>query len=207
MRELLLKIMAVLAKISTLRKRLLSVLVDPCLYYCCTAHQALAALRSLCTQRAVQEQFDRCAWAYTMLYVNLYEPQLLYSSCMFRYVFLVHTVYVRTYVHTCTYVYTCIVYGDEVHSSKWLVCGEPLNYVHCISHTCIRTYMYVHDTCTCTCMYIHTHTHLWADHCLHKCIKATLWRVNAGGYFQLVQYLLQKCVHADTYCTYSALDN
>ena len=47
--ELLLKIMAVLAKVGTLRE-LPSVLVDPCLYYCCTAHQALAALRSLCTE-------------------------------------------------------------------------------------------------------------------------------------------------------------
>ena len=42
--------MAVLAKVGTLHERLPSVLVDPCLYYCCTAHQALAALRSLCTE-------------------------------------------------------------------------------------------------------------------------------------------------------------
>ena len=41
------KIMAVLAKVSTLHE-LPSVIVDPCLYYCCTRHQALAALRSLC---------------------------------------------------------------------------------------------------------------------------------------------------------------
>ena len=50
MRKLLLKIMAVLAKVGTLHEHLPSVLVHPCLYYCCTTHQALAALRSLCTE-------------------------------------------------------------------------------------------------------------------------------------------------------------
>ena len=49
-RKLLLKIMAVLEKVGTLREQLPSVLVHPCLYYCCTTHQALAALRSLCTE-------------------------------------------------------------------------------------------------------------------------------------------------------------
>ena len=59
-RELLLKIMAVLAKVSTLREQLPSVLVDPCLYYCCTAHQALAALRSLCTEGCVRTARSTC---------------------------------------------------------------------------------------------------------------------------------------------------
>ena len=59
-RELLLKIMAVLAKVSTLRERLPSVLVDPCLYYCCTAHQALAALRSLCTEGCARTARSMC---------------------------------------------------------------------------------------------------------------------------------------------------
>ena len=59
-RELLLKIMAVLAKVSTLRERLPSVLVDPCLYYCCTAHQALAALRSLCTEGCARTVRSTC---------------------------------------------------------------------------------------------------------------------------------------------------
>ena len=54
MHELLLKIMAVLAKVGTLHKQLPSVLVDPCLYYCCTVHQALAALRSLRTEGCVR---------------------------------------------------------------------------------------------------------------------------------------------------------
>ena len=69
-------------------EQLPSVLVDLSLYYCCTAHQALAALLSLCVQRAVQEPFDRRALAYAMLYVNLYGPQLLYSARNFGHVFL-----------------------------------------------------------------------------------------------------------------------
>ena len=59
-RELLLKIMAVLAKVGMLRERLPSVLVDPCLYYCCTAHQALAALRSLCTEGCARTVRSMC---------------------------------------------------------------------------------------------------------------------------------------------------
>ena len=98
-RELLLKIMAVLAKVGTLHEHLPSVLVDPCLYYCCTAHQAFI----LCVQRAVQEPFDRRAWVYTMLYVNLYGPQLLYSARKFGQVFLTPTVHVRTYTVHNTY--------------------------------------------------------------------------------------------------------
>ena len=52
--------MAVLAKVSTLRERLPSVLVDLCLYYCCTAHQALAALRSLCTEGCARTVRSMC---------------------------------------------------------------------------------------------------------------------------------------------------
>ena len=59
-RELLLKIMAVLAKVGMLRKQLPSVLVDPCLYNCCTMHQALAVLRSLCTEGCVRT--TRSTW-------------------------------------------------------------------------------------------------------------------------------------------------
>ena len=44
----LLKIMAVLATVSTLHEQLPSVIVDLSLYYCCTAHQP--ALCSLCTE-------------------------------------------------------------------------------------------------------------------------------------------------------------
>ena len=54
------KIMAVLAKVSTLRERLPSVLVDPCFYYCCTMHQALTALRSLCTKGCARTVRSMC---------------------------------------------------------------------------------------------------------------------------------------------------
>ena len=60
MHELLLKILAVLAKVGTLREQLPSVLVDSCLYYCCTTHQALAALRSLCTEGCVRSTQSTC---------------------------------------------------------------------------------------------------------------------------------------------------
>ena len=58
--ELLLKIMAVLAKVGTLREQLPSVIVDPCLYYCCTTHQALAALCSLCTEGCARTTRSMC---------------------------------------------------------------------------------------------------------------------------------------------------
>ena len=77
-RELLLKIMAILAKVST---QLPSVIVDLSLYYCCTAHQALAALLSLCVQRAVQEPFDRCAWVYAICYTNTYMDRSYSTLC------------------------------------------------------------------------------------------------------------------------------
>ena len=52
--------MAVLAKVGTLHEHLPSVLVDPCLYYCCTMHQALAALRSLCTEGCARTVRSTC---------------------------------------------------------------------------------------------------------------------------------------------------
>ena len=66
-RKLLLKIMAVLAKVSTLRERLPSVLVDPCLYYCCTAHQALAALHSLCTEGCARTVRSTCVGVHNVI--------------------------------------------------------------------------------------------------------------------------------------------
>ena len=41
----------------------------------------------------MQEPFNRLAWAYAMLYVNLYGTQLLYSSRKFGQFFLMYTVY------------------------------------------------------------------------------------------------------------------
>ena len=52
--------MAVLAKVSTLHEQLPSVIVDISLYYCCTAHQALAALRSLCTEGCARTARSTC---------------------------------------------------------------------------------------------------------------------------------------------------
>ena len=52
--------MAVLAKVGTLHEHLPSVLVDPCLYYCCTTHQALVALRSLCTEGCARTVRSTC---------------------------------------------------------------------------------------------------------------------------------------------------
>ena len=74
--------MAVLAKVSTLCEQLPSVIVDLSLHYCCTAHQALAALRSLCTEGSI----DVCG-RMQCLHVNSYGPQLLYSARNFGHVF------------------------------------------------------------------------------------------------------------------------
>ena len=59
----------------------------------CVPRTKLWLLFVLCVQRAVQEPFDRRAWAYAMLYVNLYGPQLLYSVRKFGQVFLTRTVH------------------------------------------------------------------------------------------------------------------
>ena len=67
-RELLLKIMAVLAKVGTLHKHLPSVLVDSCLYYCLTTHQALAALRSLCTEGCARTFRSTCVGVRNVLH-------------------------------------------------------------------------------------------------------------------------------------------
>ena len=56
----MLEIIAVMAKVITLRERLPRVLVDPCLYFCCTAHQALAALRSLCAEGCARTIRSTC---------------------------------------------------------------------------------------------------------------------------------------------------
>ena len=100
-RELLLKIMAVMAKVGTLRKQLPSALVDPCLYYCCTAHQALAALRSLCTEGCVRTARSMCVGVRNVID----GPQLLYSACKFGQVFMTSTAHTYTcmYAHSLTH--------------------------------------------------------------------------------------------------------
>ena len=81
-RELLLKIMAVLAKVGMLYK-LPSILVDPCLYYCCTAHQALAALRSLCTEGCVRTNVHGRTQCYVLIYMDHSYSTLRASSDRF----------------------------------------------------------------------------------------------------------------------------
>ena len=84
--------MAVLAKVSTLRKQLPSILVDLSLCYCCTAHgcSSFFVYRGLCKNRSIDVRGRmQC------LHVNLYGPQLLYSACNIEHVFLMRTV--------CTY--------------------------------------------------------------------------------------------------------
>ena len=51
---------------------------------------------------AVEEPFDRRAWAYAMLYMNLYGLQLLYSSHKFRIRDRYHDLYVGMGVVDCT---------------------------------------------------------------------------------------------------------
>ena len=89
--ELLLKIMVVLAKVGTLRERLPSVLVDACPYYCCTAHQALAALRSLCTEGCARTVRSTCVgvrnvirefiWTTGTLLFTQVQTRFFYAYC------------------------------------------------------------------------------------------------------------------------------
>ena len=72
---------------------------------CCTAHQALAALRSLCTEGCARTIRSTCV-GIRMLHVNLYGLQLLYSLRKFGHVFLTCTVCVCVCV--CVYVCVCM---------------------------------------------------------------------------------------------------
>ena len=65
--------MAVLAKVSTLSELLPGVLVDPCLYYCCTTRTTVedhgyAGQVKHATQTTTKHfsRFDRHAWAYAI---------------------------------------------------------------------------------------------------------------------------------------------
>ena len=107
MRELLLKIMAVLAKVGTLREQLPSVLVDPCLYYCCTAHQALAALRSLCTEGCVRTARSMCVGVHNVIREFIWTPATLLCA-QIRTGFMTSTVHVHA--------------GIVPRSSSWQEC-------------------------------------------------------------------------------------
>ena len=127
-RELLLKIMAVLAKVGTLHEQLSSVLVDPCLYYYCTMHQALAALRSLCTEGCARAVRSTCVgvrnefiWtAATVLFAQVW------TGYFDAYCTHINT---RTYKNIYTYTYT---------------------------HTHMHIHTHTHDTCTHTHTLPHT---------------------------------------------------
>ena len=137
--------MAVLAKVSTLRERLPSVLVDPFV---------------LCARRAVQEPLDRRAWAYAMLYVNLYGPQLLYSSRKFGQVILtctVNSVCINSYVYTCIRTQSCILLCVDARDVYY-----TCTYVH--THTYIHTYIYTYT-------YIHVHTYTMYVHVFSLCVR------------------------------------
>ena len=103
----------------------------------------------------MQEPFDRRAWAYAMLYVNLYGPQLLYSACKFGQVFLTRTVcactymymQIRTYMYTApqqslkirTYMYTYALQSDiHVHTQRTKYCNR--------NHTPSESLKANHDT-------------------------------------------------------------
>ena len=77
--------MAVLAKVSTLREQLPSVTVDLSLYYCCTARQALAALRSLCTEGCVRTVPSTCVGVCNVIYMDC--SYALYSARNFGHFF------------------------------------------------------------------------------------------------------------------------
>ena len=138
--------MAVLAKVGTLRE-LPSVLVDPCLYYCCTMHQALAALRSLCTEGCVRTVRLTCVgvrnvirefiWtAATLLYAQIrtgfYDLYLSCTHCIHLHneVQCIHThthMYIHIHIHTHTYTYTHRLAHTYVYM---YVCLPKLRYVN-----------------------------------------------------------------------------
>ena len=125
--------MAVLAKVGMLHEQLPSVLVDPCLYYCCTAHQALAALCSEGCARTVQ---STCVGVRN---VNLYGLQLLYSARKFEQVFLTRTV--RTYtVHVFNSLLNTIIKPllSRINNGACIFCSIRLYYTY------VRTYVHVH---------------------------------------------------------------
>ena len=121
--ELLLKIMAVLAKVSTLRERLPSILVDPCLYYCCTAHQALAALRSLCTEGCARTVRSTCVGVRNVIREFIWTAAtLLFAQ--------VRTGYFDAYcMYACVYV--CMYVYSRIH--KYII--------HTYMCMCVRTYV------------------------------------------------------------------
>ena len=96
--ELLLKIMAVLEKVGMLREQLPSILVDPCLYYCCTTHQALAALRSLCTEGCIRTAQSTCMGVCNVICEFIWTAATLLGQVFTCMTSTVHGVHVCTYM-------------------------------------------------------------------------------------------------------------
>ena len=102
--ELLLKIMAVLAMVSMLCEQLPSVIVDLSLYYCCTAHQALAALCSLCAEGCARTVRSTCVGVRNVIREFIWTATTLLCAQLRTCFFDAHCRYIL-YVHTCTCTY------------------------------------------------------------------------------------------------------
>ena len=132
--------MAVLAKVGTLRE-LPSVLVDPCLYYCCTMHQALAALRSLCTEGCVRTVRLTCVGVRNVIREFIWTAAtLLYAQT--RTGFMTSTLAVHI-VYICTMKYS--VY-THTHIRTF-----TYTYIHIHTHTHTDSHI---RTCTCTYVFL-----------------------------------------------------
>ena len=122
--------LVVLAKVGTLCEQLPSVLVDPCLYYCCTAHQALAALLSLCTEGCARTVRLMCVGVCNVTREFIWTAAtLLYSVCNFGHVFfLMRTVHPQLHLRNTrtqqiVYVSTCWVtmrLNQSVNFISWV---------------------------------------------------------------------------------------
>ena len=106
-------------KHALLCEQLPSVIVDPCLYYCCIAHQALAALlfvyRGLCKNRLI------IVGGRTQLYLNCSNSTFCTSSDR---VFLVHAVVQTLFFESCCTVHvkkTC----PNLHA-EWSSCSPRI---------------------------------------------------------------------------------
>ena len=132
--------MAVLAKVhvSTLHvcEQLPSVIVDPCLYYCCTAHYALAALCSLCTEGCARTVQLTCVGERNVIreFTYVYAPQLLYSARNFGHIFL-KDMYTHTHTHTHTYVHIVSIVRELRHEGA---AGTPGVVGGCLPHLRLR---------------------------------------------------------------------
>ena len=120
--------MAVLAKVGTLHEHLPSVLVDPCLYYCCTTHQALAALRSLCTEGCARTVRSTCVGVRNVIREFIWTAATLlcaqirtgffdaYCTCMYVYM---QCPYKYMHARTCTYIHSNLKQrADRLYSVK-----------------------------------------------------------------------------------------